>query len=241
MSTPRKIQCTVDRVADHGDRVYTVDLKPLRPVPVFRPGQFLHLTLDDYDPSGFWPESRVFSIASSPGERDHLRIVYSVKGVYTTRMAQDLCSGMSVWVKMPYGEFVVDGTADAVLIAGGTGITAFQAFIEGLVPEHPRKVVLLYGARRPGLLLGRDMIVEKERTVGNFRAFFVSETGVPISDQSSGTILPGRTNLDALKDCAGSDSAVYYLAGPPAMVSAIRVDLEQNGVTGANIRVDAWE
>ena len=32
--------------------------------PRFRPGQFLHLALDAYDPSGFWPDSRVFSIAS---------------------------------------------------------------------------------------------------------------------------------------------------------------------------------
>jgi ferredoxin-NADP reductase len=156
-------------------------------------------------------------------------------------MAKDLCSGLGVWVKMPYGEFVVDGTADAVLIAGGTGITAFQAFIEGLVPDHPRKVVLLYGARRPGLLLGREMLEEKQRKVASFRAFFFSETGVPSSDPAPGTTLPGRTNLNAIEDCTVSDSTVYYLAGPPAMVAAIRVDLEHTGVTGKSIRVDAWE
>ena len=33
---------------------------------------------------------------------------------------------------MPYGDFVVDGRADVVLFAGGTGITAFTAFLEGL-------------------------------------------------------------------------------------------------------------
>jgi NAD(P)H-flavin reductase len=271
MSTPRKLQCTVERITDHGDGVYTVEMKPLRPVPVFRPGQFLHLTLDNYDPSGFWPESRVFSIASSPGARECLRIVYSVKGVYTTRMAKELHPGKGVWVKMPYGEFVVDGTADAVLIAGGTGITAFQAFIEGLGPEHPHKVVLLYGARRPDLLLGREMIEKKERTLGTFRACFFSEMEVPrlppaanpypapgvdstaavsipqgttvpaVSDHSAVTILPGKTNLDILKGCAMSDSGVYYLAGPPSMVAAFQLDLEQGGVARANIRVDAWE
>ena len=66
MATPQKIRCQVQQITAHGDHVYTVDLTPERPVPRFRPGQFLHLTLDDYDPSGFWPESRVFSIASSP-------------------------------------------------------------------------------------------------------------------------------------------------------------------------------
>ena len=35
---------------------------------------------------------------------------------------------------MPYGDFVIDGAADVVLFAGGTGITAFTAFLEDLTP-----------------------------------------------------------------------------------------------------------
>ena len=43
-----------------------------RRCPLFKPGQFLHLAIDPYDGAGFWPESRVFSIASSPRDRDRL-------------------------------------------------------------------------------------------------------------------------------------------------------------------------
>jgi hypothetical protein len=93
MSMARKIRCAVERITDHGDRVYTVELTPETPVPAFRPGQFLHLALDAYDPSGFWPESRVFSIASAPSQRRALRIAYSVKGAYTIRMEQELRAG----------------------------------------------------------------------------------------------------------------------------------------------------
>ena len=64
----------------HGERVYTLALRPERPVPRFRAGQFLHLALDPYDPTGFWPESRVFSIASPPAQRDSVRITYAVHG-----------------------------------------------------------------------------------------------------------------------------------------------------------------
>jgi len=73
MATPQKLRCRIQKITDHGDHVYTADLSPERPLPRFKPGQFLHLTLDDYDPSGFWPESRVFSIASSL-----LYLVYSL-------------------------------------------------------------------------------------------------------------------------------------------------------------------
>ena len=129
MAVVRKIPCVVRTVTDHGEHVYTVELQPSMPVPQFRPGQFLHLALDPYEPGGFWPESRVFSIASSPAERDRLAITYAVKGAFTTRMERELAAGGRAWVKLPYGEFVVDPARDAVLFAGGTGITAFTAFL----------------------------------------------------------------------------------------------------------------
>jgi ferredoxin-NADP reductase len=134
----------VERIVDHGERVYTVALRPDRPAPRFRAGQFLHLALDPYNPTRFWPESRVFSIASPPSRRDLLSISYSVKGRFTSRMEADLVEGSDVWIKMPYGDFVIDGRRDVVLFAGGTGISAFTAFLEDLTPEA-LPVTLAYG------------------------------------------------------------------------------------------------
>src|SRR5215211_4135745 len=142
MATPQKLACRVDRIDSHGEGVYTVALRPQRPAPRFRAGQFLHLALDAYDPSRFWPESRAFSIASAPSQRDLLRITYSVHGRFTTRMQHELVEGAEVWIKMPYGEFVIDSDADVVLFAGGTGVTAFTAFIENLTPQTQQSVAL---------------------------------------------------------------------------------------------------
>ncbi|MEI6726985.1 MAG: FAD-dependent oxidoreductase, partial [Actinomycetes bacterium] len=153
MAVVRKIPCKVERVTDHGERVYTVELVPSALVPRFKPGQFLHLALDTYEPGGFWPESRVFSIASSPRERDRLAITYAVKGAFTTRMERELVAGVEVWVKLPYGEFVVDETRDAVLFAGGTGVTAFTAFLRSLEAGSAPLVLLYYGARTPELFV----------------------------------------------------------------------------------------
>jgi ferredoxin-NADP reductase len=178
MSMPRKIRCTVAAVIPHGDRVYTIDLKPETPVPAFRPGHFMHLTVDDYDPAGFWPESRVFSIASSPRDRQRIRFCYAVKGRYTARLEQALHPGVEVWIKLPYGEFVIDDTQDVVLIAGGTGISAFTAFIEALLPDTPRKVWLVYGARTPDLWLFREMIEQQLARCPSFSAVFFAETGL---------------------------------------------------------------
>ena len=95
MPNPIKTKARVEYVIAHGEGVYTVEMRAEGHLPRFKAGQFLHLTVDDYDPAGgFWPESRVFSIASPPGG-DRVSIVYSVKGVYTRKMESRIRSGMS--------------------------------------------------------------------------------------------------------------------------------------------------
>jgi ferredoxin-NADP reductase len=248
MSMPRKLRCAVKAITDHGGRVYTVDLEPSATVPSFRPGQFLHLTVDDYDPSSFWPESRVFSIASSPRERDRLQICYSVKGRYTTRMEEKLKVGGEVWVKLPYGEFVINGAEEAVLVAGGTGISAFTAFIGGLSPEQPKPVWLVYGARSPALLLFRGLLSRQLDRVPNLHLLFFAETVAPkfAAEIAASPKLPeclsGRISLDELwARLPKPENKVFYLSGPPAMLSTLGNQLKTRGLAPERIRTDAWE
>jgi ferredoxin-NADP reductase len=217
-------------VTDHGEHVYTVDLRPSAQVPRFRPGQFLHLALDPYEPAGFWPESRVFSIASSPADRDRLTITYAVKGAFTTRMERELDCGGTVWVKLPYGEFMIDPARDAALFAGGTGITAFTAFLQSLEPGRAPRVALFYGARTPDLFVYGPLARGRARDVPSLTCALVCEE------------THGRLQVDAawrvirdLRDPA------FYLSGPPPMLVAITGQLLDRGVRPEAIRTDAWE
>jgi len=101
MAAAQKLACVVEEILDHGEHVYTLVLRPERPAPRFRAGQFLHFALDPYDPTGFWPESRVFSIASSPESRELVRITYAVHGAFTARMEREIKRGARVWIKLP--------------------------------------------------------------------------------------------------------------------------------------------
>jgi len=245
MAIPQKLPCLVERIINHGDQVYTVILRPERPVPKFRPGQFLHLALDAYDASGFWPDSRVFSIASSPLQRDRLRITYSVRGRFTARMEAELAEENQVWIKLPYGEFIIDPGADVVLIAGGTGITAFSAFLEEMGPEVKNAVYLAYGARSRALLIDRDTIWNRARNASSFKVvFFVERNGD--SRLSTGESDPihrlGCLSVAALWPIIRSPrEAIFYLSGPPAMLRDVSRDLSLLGISAGAIKVDAWE
>jgi len=245
MAVAQKIRCHIERIIPHGDRVYTVEMKPERLLPRFRPGQFLHLALDPYDPSGFWPESRVFSIASSPKERERLRIVYAVKGLFTSRMEEEMREGQPIWVKLPYGEFFIDSDSDVVLFAGGTGITAFTAYLDGLAPDAPHAVHLAYGARTPRLLIERDAVERRAAEVPRLRVYCFAEADVAdLPPQADGRTPPRRGRLSAAAlwpDIANPRETVFYLSGPPPMLKALSRELQELGISGDRIRIDAWE
>ena len=230
MAVVRRIRCAVREIIDHGERVYSVELEPSIAVPRFKPGQFLHLALDPYD-DGFWPESRVFSIASSPDERDRLRITYAVKGAFTTRMERELRAGGNVWVKLPYGEFVIDPDRDAVLFAGGTGVTAFAAFLQSLTPDQR--------------LTGRAVL--RRPDAGPVRLSARLRMPVPARFRRCRAGTSARRRTGGCRSTARGhhvqrlDDPVFYLSGPPPMLGALTDQLRGRGVPEADIRTDAWE
>lgn len=217
-------------ITDHGEHVYTVELQPSIAVPRFNPGQFLHLAIDPYDGAGFWPESRVFSIASSPRVRDRLTITYAVKGVFTSRMERELAVGGSVWVKLPYGEFEIDPSRDAVLFAGGTGVSAFTAYLLSLTPESAQRVLLLYGARTSELFVYGSLVEACARNVPSVKCHLICEE------------TQGRLEVAAAWPAITSlDEPLFYLSGPPAMLDALASQLRAHDVGPDRIRIDAWD
>jgi ferredoxin-NADP reductase len=244
MATPIKMPATVATVVEHDADTRSFVLTAARPVPRFRPGQFLHLALDAYDPAGHWPDSRVFSIASPPQERDRLRVTVSRKGSFTRRMFDEMRVGTSVWVKLPYGSFCPEmaTSAPTVFVAGGTGVTPFISFLEAAaVAQATCPIHVHYGARRPDLLIYREALTAISARLPSLRLTLYAED--PAGAGGDG-VLPGRLSAPALLAPLVGDGAaaatVFYLSGPKAMIDAIRGDLLARGTAPAAVRVDEW-
>ena len=234
---PQKLRCQVLEIQSHGERVYSLFLKPESPAPRFLPGQFLHLALDTYSPGDFWPDSRTFSIASASAERQLLRITYAVKGQFTTRMEAELHEGSQVWIKMPYGDFTIRLDQEVCLLAGGTGVTAFTAFLAGLSADCPQRVHLFYGARRPDLLIYRSLVQAAAQRCPRLQLHYSAEQDFDGTDYR-----PGRIDTETVFGSVPEPLALtYYLAGPPEMIQALTAGLRQRGLNPAQIIADAWE
>ena len=243
MSNPIRIQCVVSSLLHHDDAVSTVSLKPLRRMPNFKPGQFLHLAIDPYDPTaGFWPESRVFSIASTSFDLE-ITIAYAVKGAFTKRMRQELIVGKEIWIRLPYGHFSMATSPDEeiVLVAGGTGIAPFISFISNEI-HNPSGMLLrlIYGVRRPELFLFTDVIVQAMSKLNGFKihAFCEDECykKMPFSTDK------GSLSIDRIWSAANDPfNAAFYIAGPIEMINIFKSGLTEKCVKPEKIRIDEWE
>ena len=155
----------------------------------------------------------------------------------TGRMEKELHPGSRVWVKLPYGEFIVPTDREVCLLSGGTGVTAFTAFLAGLPPEHPHPVHFFYGARHPGLLIYRPEVEAAARRCPALRLHFLAEQGAEQAGCLPGRVTPGIV-FGLVPD---PRSVTYYLSGPPGMLQALVPGLQQGGVLPARIVTDAWE
>jgi ferredoxin-NADP reductase len=243
LPTPIKVAATIREVIEHATDLRSFILVPERRIPTFAPGQFLHLAIDPYEPGMHWPESRVYSIASSPLDRQQLRVTISRQGAFTSRMFAELQAGSRVWIKLPYGSFCPnpDVPGRMVLLAGGSGITPFISFLEWAVEARPAAPIdVHYGARTEELLIYRQT-VERCQAAGlrNLRArYYVEQSG---GQQLDPTLTLGRLSAKDVWDGLDEPAACrFYLSGPKAMIDAFRVQLVGLGAPPEAVLSDDW-
>lgn len=223
MLNPKKYSAVVKKITDYGEGIYSVVFKMPSAVK-FKPGQFLHLTLDEYDQSsGYWPESRVFSISSSPNT-DEIEIVYSVKGVYTKRMSEELLEDKNVWLKMPYGDFIIENHIKlgkkVFLIAGGTGISPFISFLRSYKEGYD--ITLYYGIRNQKLYIYKEIIEN-------------------LKDKIKLNLIEGPMNVEYVSlEIAKNNNSKTFISGPINMINSYKEKLLNLGYDKNNIIIDEW-
>jgi len=227
MAIVKKYPAKVIHIENKIDGIYTVELKSLTGPFKYQPGQFLHLALDEYDPSGQWPESRCFSMQSAP-QNELIKITYAVKGQFTSRMQQELNPGKQVILKLPYGDlFTKPHHKDhAVFIAGGTGITPFLSlFTHESFNEYTNPHVYL-GFRSKEFNIYNDELSLSCNSSKLVKSFYED--------------IDGQLNIHKIFSENGI-CCDYFISGPPVMIKSFKQSLIANGVPANQVLTDEWE
>lgn len=185
--------------------------------------------------------SRAYSIIAAPTE-DKLAIATRLRDTAFKRCLSKTPPGGVLEMAGPTGDFTLHNKSErpAVFLAGGIGITPFFSIIKDATQQAlPHKLYLFYSNRRP-----ED-------------AAFLEEFGILYRQNPNFQFIPTMTALDkSAKPWEGETGyidaemikrhlkaggePIFYLAGPPAFVVAMRQVLNAMEINDDDIRTEEF-
>ncbi|MGP2440432.1 ferredoxin reductase family protein [Streptomyces sp. JW3] len=172
-----------------------------------------------------WWQANPFSLSAAPDGRT-LRLTVKTAGDGSAALRR-LRPGTRVFAEGPYGAFTTlhRTRPDAVLVAGGVGVTPIRALLEEL---DGHAVVLYRVTAEPDAVLYdelRDLAAAKG-------AELHLVTGPPVPDRLApaelARLIPDLTDRDV------------FLCGPPPMMNAVLGSLRELGVPGPQIHFERF-
>lgn len=207
----------------------------------FKAGQTIDLTLIDPPETDKSGDTRAFSLTSAPHENE-LGVATRLGHSAFKRVLSQLPPGSPLRITGPFGSFTLHKNVGraAVFLAGGIGITPFFGIIKDATHQKlPHALFLFYSNKRPEDAAFLEELRELERANPHFRLIgTMTEMGRSSEPWDGET---GYIDASLLARHLGElHGPIYYLAGPPEMVAALRKMLEGAGVDEDDIRTEEF-
>ena len=195
----------------------------------YMPGQFAEISVPG---KGEVP----IGIASSPTEKGYLLFTINKVGLVTTHL-HNMKEGDIIGVRGPLGRPYpwdrMEGK-NVVIIGGGFAFTTLRSSIVYMLhPENRKKfnkIIVVYGARRPGLLLYKEELWEWEKRDDLEMHITVDATDDPDWKYNVGFV-PTITE----QKVKSAENSIAIVCGPPIMIKFTQPVLEKIGFSPENI------
>ena len=207
----------------------------------FRAGQAADLTLLNPPETDSEGNTRTFSIASAPFE-DQLVFTTRMRDTAFKRSLRTMPLGTAVKLDSAMGSFTLhkNSAKPAVFMAGGIGITPFSSMIrQADYDRTPHKLYLFYSNRRPEDAAFLEDLFRLQRSSPNFHLIATMTEMARSKRVWDGE--RGWIDKDMLsRHLNNLQGPIYYIAGPPAMVAAMREMLVASQIDEDDIRTEEF-
>jgi ferredoxin-NADP reductase len=231
-------------VEDSAGHVCSFHLAPAdgKPLPAFRPGQFLTFRLDLAGAAQ--PVVRCYSLSDRPSP-DHYRV--SIKrvpgGLVSNHFHDQVREGDRLALKAPSGHFHLDVESDApvVLVAGGIGVTPVYSMLAAALAARPeREVWLFYGVRDGAEMAFREALAGLAARHANLRLHVCFSQPRPDDVPGRDYRHEGRVDIARLRLELPLKPYHFYICGPAPMMETLVPALEDWGVAPARLHYEAF-
>jgi predicted ferric reductase len=221
----------IQSVADVGDAITEIVLKPIGRTLRAQPGQFVYVS---FDADAVSAEPHPFSLSSAP-EASGLRLSIKRLGDWTRDVAQ-LVPGEPARVWGPYGQFakmlLEQPLLPAVMIGGGIGITPLLSIIgSAAFARRSGPSALIYAVPDQASAIYAAELRKHARILSQF------QLKVHCSDEAG---YVDRAYLESVVDQPLA-ACLFLICGPPPLLAALRTLLAEAGVSDKQIIVEDFE
>ncbi|MDP3765989.1 MAG: FAD-dependent oxidoreductase [Nanoarchaeota archaeon] len=198
----------------------------------YKPGQYLMIELDVEDPEG---NTRPLSIASSPTE-DFILLSTKIRETPFKQKLITLKAGDKVKAMGPMGNFILKEDAkEIVFLGGGIGITPFRDMIKYACDKKLLiKMTLLYSNKTSADICYKDEWPLFEEQNPNLKVVNTITDNTTNWDGRT-----GRINEAMIKEFSSADT-LFYICGPPAMVTGLFELLKSMNIPISNIKIEKF-
>jgi ferredoxin-NADP reductase len=150
--------------------------------------------------------------------------------------------GTELTLDGPYGSFTLHNNSNipAVFLSGGIGVTPVRSIVlQAAHAKLPHKIFLFDSNHRPEDAAFLDELVEAHEVNQNY-TFIGTMTKMEKSSRAWHGETGYITQAMLLKYINDLTLPIYYIAGPQAMVKAMREILNEAGVNDDNIRTEEF-
>ncbi len=223
-----------------------------RPLPPFKPGQYLTFQLDL--PGREKPLIRCYSLSDSPHRKDYYRVTIKKEkappdrpdlpsGAGSSFFCDLLKEGDLLSVKAPTGHFFLDMTRTnpVVLIAGGVGITPMLCMANAIAASgSKREAWFFFGVRNQREHIHKQELEKLAAENENIRLHVCYSKPGEQDAKGRDYHHEGRVGIELLKELLPSNNFEYYLCGNGAFMKSITDGLEAWGVPDGDIHFEAF-
>ncbi len=165
-----------------------------------------------------------------------------MRGTAFKRSLKVVPLGTEIQIAPPSGSFTLHKNASkpAVFLAGGIGITPFLSVVRQADYDRlPHKRYVFYSNRRPEDAPFLEILQDLEKTNANFRLVPTMTEMARSGREWKGEM--GFINREMLiSHLRTLQGPIYYVAGPPPMVAAMREMLVGAGVDEDDVRTEEF-
>jgi ferredoxin-NADP reductase len=207
----------------------------------WKAGQSIDLTLINPPETDSEGNTRAYSIAAAPHE-GYISIASRMRDTAFKRVLKNAELGLPVEIAGPFGSFTLHEkqSRPAIMLVGGIGITPFYSILKDATEKMlPHKIFLFYSNRRPEDAVFLEELAKIAQQNSNF-VFVPTMTGMEKSSFAWSGEKGHITKEMIEKYISDRTDAIYYSAGPQAMVASMRKILNEMGVSDDDIRTEEF-